>query len=168
MKSVALTFLFAFGVTALSAQSFTNAVGLRFGFPWSVSGKHFLDRSNAIEAYVGARSYGLFDGGTASVSAAYLRHESFGLDDELAPLQWYYGGGASVRFWNYNRDLRVRNNYNRATIGVSGYLGLQYAFEGVPIELTLDWVPTVHLGRTFVNVFGASHGGLGARYILGR
>ena len=169
MKPLLLTLAALLLAAAAPAQSFENALGVRFGYPWSVSFKHFLDDANAVEAYVGTRGYGGFRGGATSLSAAYLHHEDLDLDGDLSPLRWYYGAGASVRFWNYrDGDFRRRNDYSATTLGVSGYLGLQYAFRDVPIELTLDWVPTLHLGRTYINAFGAGQGGLGARYILGR
>ena len=170
MKKLTLALALCGAALALSAQSsFQNAVGLRLGYPVSASYKHFLDDANAIEAYAGFRGntfYNFFN-----IAGAYQRHYSFGIaDPDLAPLNWYWGAGASVYFFTYDfgGSSFVDNDFASTTFGLNGYIGLQYAFEGVPLELTLDWVPSIFVGNTFFSAFGAGYGGLGARYILGR
>ncbi|MGB3798306.1 MAG: hypothetical protein WA952_00755 [Lewinella sp.] len=145
---------------AVQAQDFGSAIGLRFGYPLSVSYKNFLSRTDAIEVYAGFRSYENY--GWFSVNAAYQRHNDIA---EVYGLQWYYGGGAGLQFWNY--DLLDESS---VTLGLSGYLGLQYTFVDAPVTLSLDWVPTVFVGRKYggVNTFGAGYGALAARYVLFR
>lgn len=168
MKTVFLALALIIGARSLPAQAtFRNAVGLRLGYPISATFKHFLDDASAVEAFVGLRGYGFYN--SFALGAAYQRHYSFEISDpDLAPLNWYWGAGASLRFWNYDRGDRrfLDDDYARTSLGLSGYLGLQYAFTGAPIELTLDWVPTVHVGNVFRGAFGADHGGLAVRYIL--
>lgn len=149
---------------SLTAQNFESAVGARLGVPLSASYKMFLNDSDAVEVYAGIRSWpGL---NSVSVAGAYQRHNSFDLDGDLAPLQWYYGAGASVSFFSYDRDFI--GDDGGIGLGISGYLGLQYAFDGVPIELTVDWVPTIGIGSNGGRGFGAGYAGLGVRYILRR
>ena len=152
--------LCAFGHTA-TAQDYSSAVGLRFGYPLSVSYKTFLNETNAVEAYVGFRGYGSFS--WFSINGAYQIHNDI---ESVDGLQWYYGGGAGVQFWSY--DFLAESS---TTFSLAGYLGLQYTFVDAPVSLTLDWVPTVFLGDNFgvgFNTFGAGYGALGARYTLGR
>lgn len=162
LKTLLLIGIFcAFGQTA-SAQDYQSAVGVRFGYPFSVSYKTFVSEKNAIEAYVGFRGYS----GIAnwiSINGAYQIHNDISSVDGL---QWYYGGGAGVQFWSYDFD-----DSGSTTFSISGYLGLQYTFADAPVSLTVDWVPTVFLGSSrynSFNTFGGGYGALTARYILKR
>lgn len=77
---------------SLSAQApYQDAVGLRLGFPVSVSYKKFLNEKAAVEGYVGLRSYGF--GRWFNISGAYQVHQPI---SEIEGLQCYYGGGASI------------------------------------------------------------------------
>jgi len=164
-KLLALLFAgFMLSSMSLSAQSFESAVGARFGDPLSASYKLFLNASDAVEVYAGIRNWPGVN--SVSIAGAYQRHNSFNLDAELAPLQWYYGAGASVAFYSYDNDLRDDNG--GIGLGISGYLGLQYASDGAPIEITVDWVPTLGIGSNGGRGFGAAYGSLGVRYILRR
>ena len=153
---------------ALSAQAYQTAVGLRLGSPLALSLKHYLTEGGAVELYGGFRSYGFIN--RVSVSGAYQSAYALNLDGALAPLAWYWGAGASVYFWNYDDGLFGpfvdRRDFSTTTVGVNGYLGLEYAFDGAPVVLTLDWVPTFLIGDSFDNGFAGNQGGLGVRYIL--
>ena len=152
--------LCALGSTA-TAQDYRSAVGLRFGYPLSVSYKTFLTETNAVEAYVGFRGYG--SASWFSINAAYQIHNDI---ESVEGLQWYYGGGAGAQFWSYDFD-----DASSTTFSLAGYLGLQYTFVDAPVSLTVDWVPTIFLGNSLYNsfnTFGGAYGALGARYTLGR
>ena len=150
---------------SLSAQDVNSAIGVRFGSPLSVSYKQFISDSDAIEVYAGYRSWSSYS--FFNVAAAYQRYSNLNLAGELAPLNWYYGGGAAVNFWSYDFGPFFNDeDYSSVSIGLQGYLGLQYAFSGAPIEVTVDWVPTIFIGNSFVTGFGAGYGSLGVRYVL--
>jgi hypothetical protein len=160
MFAILLTFI-CLGV--VEAQSYyQSAVGARLGSPFSASYKTFINNSDAIEAYAGFRSYGF--GGWLNISAAYQIHQP--LEDVIEGLQWYYGAGASVFFWNYT-DSSL-DGLSSTTLGLQGYLGLDYTLNEHPIQITVDWIPTIFIGDINVNVFGAGYGSLGIRYILER
>lgn len=159
---------FLLGSISLTAQNFSNAVGARLGVPLSASYKMFLNDSDALEGYVAFRSRNNFS--WVSVAGAYQRHNSFDLDAEFGPLQWYYGAGASVFFYNYDFPTipGVENDFATVALGLQGYLGLQYAFDDIPLEITADWIPTIYIGNGYNTGFGAGFGSLGVRYILNR
>lgn len=162
LKLFSLFLLFGTFSQSAAAQDYTSAIGVRFGYPLSVSYKTFISETSAIEAYVGYRGYG---GGTKwiSINGAYQLHNDI---DAVEGLQWYYGGGAGAQFWSY--DFVEGGS---TTFSVSGYLGVQYTFTDAPVSLTLDWVPTVFLGSSrygAFNSFGGGYGALAARYTLGR
>ncbi len=164
-----LTAVFCLSVATASAQGYDRAIGLRFGYPLAVSYKQYYSGSTAFEIYGGGSNYR--DYGRFSITAAIQKSYPLGLSNELSPLRWYWGGGASVQFWNYRDDFynnKRRGDYASTSAGINGYLGLEYAFSSVPIMLTLDWVPVIFLGNGYRRGFRGESGGLGVRYILGR
>jgi hypothetical protein len=72
-------------------------------------------------------------------------------------LQWYFGPGAHVGFYNGKYGDGVY-------AGVDGVLGLDYKIRSAPINISIDWQPSFEFGdgRGFVG----SWGGIGIRYVL--
>lgn len=145
MKKKIIFLLLGFAIFTTSKSSaqtyFDHAVGLRggFGLLGAATYKKYVNASDAVEAIVGLND------GFLNVRGAYQRHISItdGFD-------WYVGGGASLAIFDGNIG-----------IGVQGYLGLQYVFDDIPLNLTIDWVPSF-VGGTFA----PNGGNLGIRYIL--
>ncbi len=151
-----VTLLLAMAVPA-QAQLYKSAIGARLGYPLAASYKTFLNESSAIEAYVGFRSWSGY--GWFSVSGAYQKHAPInGVDG----LQWYWGGGLSAYFWNFDFDTDSSNT----TFGLQGYLGLDYKFPNAPVSITADWIPTFFFSG-YINGFGGGYGTLGVRYVIG-
>ncbi len=169
MRKLVLQFALLLGmmmaVSGLNAQDYyKSAVGGRLGYPLSLSFKYFLNESHAVEAYVGTRGWSGYR--WTNVSAAYLVHKPLELDG-VEGLRWYFGGGASVYFWSFDDSFLLDDDYNTTTIGAQAYLGLDYTFEDIPLNLTIDWVPTFFFNG-FGNGFGGGYGTVGVRYILAR
>ena len=158
---IGIFMLFSF-ISNLSAQAdYNSAIGLRLGYPTSISYKTFIDYDAAIEGYIGWRDYSF--GNYFSVSGAYQKHKPF---PETEGLQWYFGGGASLYFWGYEDEFK-EVGYTSTSFGVQGYLGLDYKFLRAPINISLDWVPTFFLGSSLnINTFGGGFGGLTVRYVI--
>ncbi|MEM1324569.1 MAG: hypothetical protein AAGI23_01380 [Bacteroidota bacterium] len=165
MKNLLLTLglILTFLITANAQRNYDTAIGARLGYPISLSLKRYISDAGAIEANLGFRGNVSYN--WIVVSGAYLHHKSFNID-ELPSLNWYYGGGASVYFWSYDTDF-LRSQYGSTTIGLQGYLGVEYTFSEAPINITLDWVPTIFVNG-FTSGFGGRYGSLGIRYVLGR
>ena len=167
MKQLLVLFLLCLGLftlpTTVLAQS---AVGVRFGSPLSLSFKTFLvEESHAVEAFAGIRFWS-FGFNQLSVGGLYQKHFDIGIDD-LEGLQWYVGGGAS-----YNRFI-VRDCSacgGNGAIGIIGNAGLNYIFEDLPLNLSVDWTPTLLVGNGFQSsAFGwGGYYALSVRYVLGR
>lgn len=141
-----------------NAQNYTLAGGLRLGYPTSVSLKYFLSESSAVEGYVGTRGFSNYR--WYNVSAAYQYHKPI---DEVDGLQYYFGAGLSVFFWNF--DNFFLEDHSTTTVGIQGYAGLDYTFESIPLALSLDWVPTVFFNG-FSSGLAGGYGTLGVRYII--
>jgi len=158
---VALTF-----TTNATAQSYKSAVGARLGYPLSASFKTFLSETGAVELSAGTRGFGSGFGSYRwwIVSGGYQIHQPLDVGD-LEGLEYYYGLGASVFFWNFGEGFG--GDYSTTTFGVQGYAGLSYSFEDKPFNITVDWVPT-YFFNGFGSGLGAGYGTVGIRYILSR
>ena len=148
--------------TGLFAQNYKSAVGARLGYPLGVSFKQFTGEKTAFELNAGFRSgyrYSWFN-----VSGAVLIHKPIKSVDGL---KWYFGPGVSAYIWNYDRYYYY-DDYASTTFGIQGYIGLDYAFTDIPLNLSIDWVPTFFIGRSYYSTFGAGYGSLAVRYIFKR
>jgi outer membrane protein W len=161
MKTCSL-FILVVGFSMLSlsnslAQNYKTAVGARIGYPLTLSGKYFIDESIAVEANLGLRAFSGYS--WVALSAAGLKHKPL---DVLDGLNWYYGAGLSVYFWRFDQITTLSSS---SSLGLQGYLGLDYTFKKTPINITLDWTPTFFI-KSFTPGLGTRFGGLGIRYTL--
>lgn len=150
-----LVFAFCFSFNA-DAQDFKQAAGLRLGVPLAASYKLFISDYHAVEGIAAFRTF--VGGSWFSLGGAYQIHNDITQVDNL---QWYYGGGASVLFYSYDSILIEDSGLG---FGINGYLGLSYTFDSVPINLTVDWIPTLFING--IGGFGAGNGALAVRYIF--
>jgi len=157
-KLILLPLFFVAFIFSGTAQDYNAAVGLRLGYPLSVTYKKFVVDDKAFEVFAGMRSRSLYREIRANV--AYQIHKPLG-DVDMLKWYWGFGGGLTI----YSIDDGVVEEGGGMSIQANGYLGLEYTLEGTPLVLSLDWVPTISIGgfRT------GAQGGLGAlavRYIL--
>ncbi len=160
MKKLFFTLAIMFAFSAAYSQStYKSAIGLRFGVPLSVSYKQFISEPGAIEVFAGFRNYSGY--GWFNVGGLYQHHKPI---ESVAGLQWYFGGGAAAYFWNYDFDLPGDDDTN-VNLSILLNLGLDYKFESVPLNLSVDWVPGFFIGG-YARGFGGGYGALSARYTL--
>lgn len=163
MKKLSLILLLAFGCffavqAQEESQGYRSALGLRLGYPLSVSYKTFISNQGAIEVYAGFRGYDFYN--FFNVGGLYQHH--FNIPD-LAGLRWYIGGGAAAYFYNF--DDGFADDADGFGIGISPNVGLDYKFANAPINLSLDWLPVYFLSG-YGDGFAAGYGGLAVRYTL--
>ncbi len=155
--------IFCISLVFLLSHTFGKAqstLGPRFGNPLSISYKQFLSESdNAIEVYVGFRSRANYQ--WTNISGAFQKHKP--LDEVIEGLRYYYGGGASVFIWSFDSDFL--GTYSSTAFGIQAYLGLDYEFESVPINVSVDWIPT-YLFNGYGSGFGGRYGSLAIRYVF--
>jgi hypothetical protein len=159
IKKIVLIIALFLGIGAFAqAQDYTSAIGLRLGYPTSVSYKHFISTNNALEGFAGFRTFSNYN--WFNIGGLYQVHNEI---PDVDGLLWYFGGGASVFFWSYDDDFI--DPEGSTSIGVLGNLGLDYKFADAPINVSLDWAPVF-----FVNGFGSGfsggYGALSVRYVL--
>jgi hypothetical protein len=131
-----------------TGSTYRTALGVKVWDGAGISFKHFLTGNNALELI------GYFWSQGMRITGLYEIH---GPITGATGLQWYIGPGAHVGFYN-NKNGGPDGTF----IGIDGVLGLDYKFNGAPINLSLDWQPSFEFGegRGFVG----SWGGLGIRY----
>lgn len=131
-----LTAAFAlFCTVETNAQTtYQNALGVRLGDYNGINFKTFTRGNSAWDLNLSFRSRN--DVKRIRFTALYEVHNPFA----GAPgLQWYYGGGGSVG------SVKVRDFDSDIFLSADGVLGLDYKFNGAPINLALDWRPRVEL-----------------------
>lgn len=155
-KVILLTLLFAFFVVSSNAQEYRTSLGLRAGLPYGLTIKHFLNKTNAVEGVL-AGSYGGF-----IITGLYENEHWTG---QYPGLNWFWGVGGHVGFWDPGRNPNINDTYTgSAVIGVDGIIGLEYTFEEIPLNLSLDLLPAVNLiGYTG---WGGINGALSIRYVF--
>ncbi|HUR65361.1 MAG TPA: hypothetical protein VMZ03_03340, partial [Chitinophagaceae bacterium] len=127
MKKILLLGFFALVVSFSQAQNkssngstYTTALGVKVWDGGGISFKHFLNDKGALELI------GYFWSQGARITGLYEIH---GPINGARGLQWYIGPGAHVGFYNTKFG-------DGAFIGIDGVLGLDYKFNGAPINIS--------------------------------
>ena len=166
-----LLLLFVILCTEVAAQeAYKTAIGVRFGYPVSISAKHFLSERMAAEAYIGTQGYSGYS--TTNISGAVQMDNPFdgnlGIDEDTGLMSWYYGGGASIYFWSFD-NFGFDIDSGGTSLGIQGYIGLEFTFDGAPISTSIDWIPTIFIGDAGgLSGFYGGYGTLSVRYVLNR
>jgi hypothetical protein len=153
--TMAVLAVFLFVATANAQKDggghdYRTALGVKVWDGGGISLKHFFNERGAGELIAffwnrGFRLTGLY--------------EIHGDIPGASGLKWYIGPGAHVGFYDYTRG---NNKVDGTFIGIDGVLGLDYKFNGAPINISLDWQPSFEFGD-YVG-FNGNWGGLGIRY----
>ena len=172
MKRIALFFVAMVSISAtLKAQDGSNyksAIGGRLGTTYydvlSFSYKNFISKQGALEfnAGFGAKKYdhsdGHYNATTLSFALTYQHHFDI---KPVEGLRWFIGGGATI--FNTFSD---GDEYDGFGFGIYPTGGIDYKFSGIPLNLTADVRPTIHVvGPGYYNSF-YSNFGLAVRYTL--
>ncbi len=156
MKKIIFTGLLALMVlTTVDAQDYKTGIGFRGGFANGITIKHFVTQTSAVEGIISSRWRGVEFIGLYEVHA-----RAFDVDR----LNWFFGGGAHIGFWNGDHAGWGEPGSDYAIVGVDGILGLEYNFKAIPVNLGLDWKPALNL--VGYSGFWADGGALSVRYIF--
>jgi hypothetical protein len=145
--------------TFVQAQDYKSAIGAKLGYGLIGSYKTFLNEKAAVDIFAGLRWGGIAAG------AYYLNHTPIASVDRLT---WYWGLGGSYTSWSFGV---LNTGYYE--VGASGVLGLDYSFDDLPLNVSVDWAPTIVLLHNWGDGWGlgrfrGGYGALTARYILKR
>ncbi|MDA3780992.1 MAG: hypothetical protein PF487_12345, partial [Bacteroidales bacterium] len=120
MKKFLTTTIVMFCLVTLSnAQEYNTGIGFRGGFSNGLTVKHFMGEKNAIEGILTTRWQGF------NITGLYeIHNRAF----EVEGLNWYYGFGGHIGFWNGSDVSWADDDASYSVIGVDGVLGLEYNF----------------------------------------
>jgi hypothetical protein len=164
MKITLLTvFTILFVLTSGKAQDYETAVGGRLGYGLIGSYKKFIDDAPALEFIAG---FGLGSVGVGVLGGAFYQHH---MDiAEIDRLRWYVGGGAIANTFSY-----AFTSTSYFELSAAFAIGLDYSFEDIPLNLSLDYTPGFVILSSLgnfndrgVNRFRGQYGSITARYIL--
>ena len=143
MKKFILVIAAVLGL-AVVASAQPRALGVRVGWGGELSYQHTLGAENFLEVDAG------WGANAISVGAAY--------DFQIAPLGPFgFYAGPAAHVW-----IGGGEEQNNLVLGVGAQLGLEYMFDGIPLQLSLDWKPLFTLVPA--TGFGWQSFGLGIRY----
>lgn len=154
MKTILVLFIAIFlTVSSLKAQTtgadYKTAIGVKF-YPTGITIKHFVSAKNALEGL------GYFYNEGARITGLYEIHGNI---SNAGGLRWYVGPGAHIAFYN-------NKYYGGTAFGIDGVLGLDYKITAAPINLSVDWQPSIQFGSGYNNGFSGNWGGIAIRYTL--
>lgn len=154
MKKILFAVLLAVILTfTVNAQDYKTSIGLRAGVPYGISVKHFLSETNAVEGILASRWGGFV------VTGIYENEHWTG---EYPGLNWFWGVGAHVGFWDNSPYISAINR--GAVIGADGIVGLEYTFDEIPLNLSLDLLPSINLLGS--SGWNGINGALSMRYVF--
>lgn len=147
---IAVGFFFLLSIGVSNAQyspvfrtPYNTALGLRIGGTSGLDVKHFFRPATAVEGIVG-----VFGDGFSITGLVEKNAQAF----DVQGLNWYYGGGAHIAFYNgnrangfYGRDVHYRDASD-VGIGINGIIGLEYILpDNIPVAFSLDLKPFVEI-----------------------
>jgi hypothetical protein len=134
--------------------SYKAAIGLKFIYGISLTGKVFIKENSALEGILRYNSAGGL-GSNIAFSGLYEYHSPIkGVDG----LRWYVGGGGHVNHFTW-KDVDADAV---TTFGVVGIVGLEYKFANLPLAVSADWQPAYIISNP--SGFSAENGGIGIKY----
>ena len=156
MKKLLLAAIFMICIVAIgNAQNYKTGIGARGGVSNGLTIKHFFGQKAAGELILSSRWKGF------NITGLYeVHHQAF----DINSLKWYYGLGGHVGFWNGKNVNWVKDNYDYTVTGINGVLGLEFSFKEIPVNISIDWLPTLNLSG--YKGFWGDGGAVSIRYIF--
>lgn len=137
--------------TNANAQDYKNAIGGRFGSANGISFKTGLSKGAMLELIGNFRSNNTYD--YFNLTGLYEVYKPI---NNAQGLNFYYGGGATIG------SAKFKGGDGEAYLSANGVLGLDYKFNDVPFNISLDWIPALRL--TQGTGFYGGDVGLGVRF----
>ena len=132
MKKALLVMIAVIGL-GFAANAQNNAIGLRLGYGNEISYQTAMG-ANRLELDLGSLDALLYHYSWNFLSLTATYQWTFGLP--VDGLGWYVGPGAMGGFY-----LSDDSDYSGLNIGIGGIIGLDYKFNGLPLQLSLDARP---------------------------
>lgn len=147
---IAAFFMFAYTVSAqnktANSLTYKTAFGVRVWDGAGLNLKTFLTEKTALEFVGFFNTYG------TRITGLYEFHGDLNTEGNL---KWYLGFGGHASLYKFAKGG-----------GVDGVAGIDYKFENLPLNIALDWQPSVEIGVAQRNGFQGGYGGLAIRFTL--
>jgi hypothetical protein len=123
-----------------AAQDYYRAVGTRGGMTAGITYRQFLDPGLAYEGIVSFRNSGM----QFTILRQRFEPVLWNIADEFF---FTYGYGGHVGFLYSNkfrfffREIYYDNKKFSPLAGMDGYIGIEYHFPGLPLQIGLDYKP---------------------------
>lgn len=134
MKRTLILLAFLMSIIA-GAQSYNHALGLRGGFNNGLTYRYYNSQSHAYEFILSPRWGGF------SLTGLIEHFRPLGNEPGLS---WFYGYGMHVGTYASGRRNVPPANDN-LLLGVDGIIGIDYKFQGVPLNISLDAKPELNI-----------------------
>ena len=124
---------------AISSRAQDNLIGIRGGWYNGISFQHYLSEGKAVEGLLQIARGGI------NITGLYELHEPISGADGFG---FYYGAGAHLGIYQENRYNLFGDRYSGsgAVIGIDGIAGVEYIFDQIPLQLSLDYKPALNIG----------------------
>jgi hypothetical protein len=134
-----IIFVLAIGLLttfSLNAQDYNTGIGVRGGLSNGLTVKHFIGGNTALEGLLSTRWGGF------NITGLYeIHNQAF----NTPRLNWYYGFGGHLGFWDGDANHPWFKEGSHTVIGIDGILGIEYNIEAIPFNISLDWKPGMNL-----------------------
>ncbi|MFN3951962.1 MAG: hypothetical protein ACK4KT_06135 [Thermaurantimonas sp.] len=141
MKKI-LLFLFITISLSIYSQEYKHALGLRGGFNNGITYRNYTSPSKAYEFILSPRWGGW------SLTGLIEYYQPLGSEPGLS---WFYGFGAHVGTYRRGKP-NVGPADENLLLGVDGIIGIDYKFQGVPLNISLDAKPEFNIVPTFFDI----------------
>ncbi len=129
---LAVLLFFGNGISTYG-QLYKTGIGARLGFFSGLTVKHFLEEDRAVEGILATRWKGFI------ITGLYKFQNDF---PDVNNLEWYYGGGAHVGFWQSGNYYKSNGH---SVFGFDLILGVEYTIDEIPFSASLDWKPAFNI-----------------------
>lgn len=121
---------------ARGARRGGTGLGLSLGDPTGINFKTFVGSSTAFDATAGL---GFLGGNHLALNAGLVWHNALG-GLGGAPVDWYYGLGAKLGYYDHDHDHHKHHNHDHdhLRLGARAPLGVSVMLTGVPIDIFLE------------------------------
>lgn len=157
MKKFLLALVVSGTTLSASAQGSGFGLGIMVGEPTGFSWKYWTGGDRAL---AGGVAWGLSNNGYFHLHADYLFHKMDLIPVTKGKLPLYFGPGVRMRFWGNNGNDRYDDDRD-LDLSVRFPVGLAYLFDGAPVDVFLEAVPTMSIIPSTDFDFDAA---LGVRY----
>ncbi|MCK4745483.1 MAG: hypothetical protein KAT15_00530 [Bacteroidales bacterium] len=143
MKHFIITALLLISIQA-SGQDFMRSAGIRGGVSSGISYRGFLNPELAYEGLLSFRNNGL----QFTILRQHFEPALSQISDGFFVTYGYGGHLGYTNSHTYNRFYKTVHHPQKKfspLLGLDGYLGIEYHFPGIPVQVGLDYKPFFEL-----------------------